>query len=320
MGSSEKFCLRWNSYESNISSSFRELREDSEFFDVTLCCDNGIDIVQAHKVILAACSPFFRKILSHQRSQQNPLLYLKGICLEDLKPALEFMYHGEINLAQDSLNNFLSVAEELAIKGLSADIKPMSPNATPKTHMTAKRKNSLPQNLTTQIAKRPKTSQVLTPLENKENIMTDFTSGTRTFKHPERKSNLRTQKFTQIEDVERIIGKKSKSSHALGQDENFEEISQISKVENTIIKAEQIAKDTIQDHTADRTMERSDWALDQTDFDNKNYNNGISNTVGYHGEFEDFEDENEFEDSLGFVEGPEHTLDQIKTKGTNSWI
>ena len=56
MGSSEDFCLRWNSFESNISGSFQELREDSEFFDVTFCCDNGIDIVQAHKVILAACS------------------------------------------------------------------------------------------------------------------------------------------------------------------------------------------------------------------------------------------------------------------------
>ena len=300
MGSSEKFCLRWNSYESNISSSFQELREDSEFFDVTLCCDNGIDIVQAHKVILAACSPFFRKILSHQKNQQNPLLYLKGICLEDLKVALEFMYRGEVNLAQDSLNNFLAVAEELAIKGLSVDTKPMSPNATSKTLMTAKRKNSVQQTPSSkpQIAKRQRRSQVLTPVENKENIM-------------DRKSKP-TQHFTQIEEVKRGIAKKFKSSQDLGQVENFEEISQISKVKNTIIKAEPIAKDTIKDH-ADGTMETS--IDDQLDFDNKNYNNGISNTVGYNGEFEDFEDENEFEDSLGFVEDPEDTTDQIETKG-----
>ena len=296
MGSSEEFCFRWNSYESNISSSFRELREDSEFFDVTLCCDNGIDIVQAHKVILAACSPFFRDILSHQKSQQNPLLYLKGICLKDLQAVLEFMYHGEVNLAQDSLNNFLEVAEELAIKGLSADTKPMSPKATPKTLMSSKRKNSVQQTPSSkpQIAKRQRRSQVLTPVENKENIM-------------DRKSKP-TQHFTQIEEVKRGIAKKFKSSQDLGQVENFEEISQISKVKNTIIKAEPTAKDTIKDH-ADKTMETS--IDDQLDFDNKNYNN----TVGYHGEFEDFEDENEFEDSLGFVEDPEDTTDQIETKG-----
>ena len=78
MGASENFYLRWKDFQSNITSSFRELREDSEFFDVTLCCNNGTDIIQAHKVVLAACSPFFRKILNHQKNQQNPLLYLKG--------------------------------------------------------------------------------------------------------------------------------------------------------------------------------------------------------------------------------------------------
>ena len=33
---SEKFCLRWNDFESNISGAFRELRDDKDFFDVTL--------------------------------------------------------------------------------------------------------------------------------------------------------------------------------------------------------------------------------------------------------------------------------------------
>ena len=58
MGSNEKFCLRWNDFESNISVAFRELRDEKDFFDVTLACDDSQ--VQAHKVILSACSPFFR--------------------------------------------------------------------------------------------------------------------------------------------------------------------------------------------------------------------------------------------------------------------
>jgi hypothetical protein len=57
--SSEKFCLRWNDFESNISGAFRELREEKDFFDVTLACDDE-DHVDAHRVILSACSPFFR--------------------------------------------------------------------------------------------------------------------------------------------------------------------------------------------------------------------------------------------------------------------
>jgi len=144
MGSSDNFCLRWNDFESNISTSFRELRDDSEFFDVTLCCDNGTDLVQAHKVILAACSPLFRKILAHQKNQQNPLLYLKGIRLKELQAVLNFMYHGEVNVAQDSLNNFLAVAEELAVKGLTTDSQGSSNAPEARKKAVAKRK-SLPQ-------------------------------------------------------------------------------------------------------------------------------------------------------------------------------
>eukprot|EP00092_Neocalanus_flemingeri_P015925 GFUD01017242.1.p1 GENE.GFUD01017242.1~~GFUD01017242.1.p1 ORF type:complete len:340 (-),score=89.84 GFUD01017242.1:39-1058(-) len=113
---SEKFCLRWNDFESNISSAFRELREDKDFFDVTLACDD--EQIQAHKVILSACSQFFRNIL-RRNPHQHPLLYLKGVKFTDLQSVLNFMYHGEVNVAQEELNSFLSVAEDLKVKGLT---------------------------------------------------------------------------------------------------------------------------------------------------------------------------------------------------------
>jgi len=112
----EKFCLRWNDFASNIGVAFRELREDQEFFDVTLACDE--DQIQAHKVILSACSPFFRRILQ-RNPHPHPVLYLKGVKLGNLKSILNFMYHGEVNLAQEDLTLFLEVAEELKVKGLT---------------------------------------------------------------------------------------------------------------------------------------------------------------------------------------------------------
>jgi len=116
MASGEKFCLRWNDFESNISTAFREIRDEKDLFDCTLSC--GPKQLQAHKLILSACSPFFREIFK-QNPHQHPLLYLKGIGFEDLKSCLNFMYHGEVNVAQDDLNTFLVVAEELKIKGLT---------------------------------------------------------------------------------------------------------------------------------------------------------------------------------------------------------
>jgi len=113
---SEKFCLRWNDFESNISIAFRELRDDKDFFDVTLACDD--EQLQAHKVILSACSPFFRNVL-RRNPHQHPLLYLKGVKYSDLQSVLNFMYHGEVNVAQEELNSFLAVAEDLRVKGLT---------------------------------------------------------------------------------------------------------------------------------------------------------------------------------------------------------
>ena len=55
----EKFCLRWNDFEKNIISSFKDIKDDEDFLDVTIACDGNQ--IKAHKVILSACSPFFRK-------------------------------------------------------------------------------------------------------------------------------------------------------------------------------------------------------------------------------------------------------------------
>ena len=116
MEGSEKFCLKWNDFETNISTAFREIRDDKDLLDCTLSC--GPQQLQAHKLILSACSPFFRTVFK-QNPHTHPLLYLKGISFTDLQAVITFMYHGEVNVAQEDLNNFLQVAEELKVKGLT---------------------------------------------------------------------------------------------------------------------------------------------------------------------------------------------------------
>jgi len=120
MATNEKYCLRWNDFETNISTAFRELREEKDFFDVTLACDDKQ--VQAHKVILSACSPFFRSVL-RRNPHQHPLLYLRGVKYNELVNVLNFMYQGEVNIAQEELTEFLSVADDLRVKGLAQGSK-----------------------------------------------------------------------------------------------------------------------------------------------------------------------------------------------------
>ena len=120
MGSTEKFCLRWNDFETNISSAFHDLKEEKDFSDVTLVCAD--QQVEAHRVILAACSPFFKKVL-RKVQHSHPLIYMRGVKFSDLEAVLSFVYHGEVNVAEADVNNFLAVAEELEVKGLTCGKK-----------------------------------------------------------------------------------------------------------------------------------------------------------------------------------------------------
>ena len=113
---SEKLCLQWNDFKDNLESSFRSLREDSDFVDVTLACDDGQQ-VEAHKVILAASSPIFENLLKRKK-HVNPMIYMRGVKIEDLSAILDFLYYGEANVFQDNLDSFLALAEELQLKGL----------------------------------------------------------------------------------------------------------------------------------------------------------------------------------------------------------
>ena len=113
---SEKLCLQWNDFQDNIKSAFGNLRDDNDFADVTLACEDGQQ-VEAHKVILAASSPFFQNLLGRNK-HSHPLIYMRGVKSDDLLAIVDFLYRGEANVYQESLDSFLAIAEELQLKGL----------------------------------------------------------------------------------------------------------------------------------------------------------------------------------------------------------
>jgi len=117
MGASDKFNLSWNSFQENIGNSLRDLRNESDFFDVTIASDDNQQI-EAHKLILSASSSFFKTVLKNNQ-HQHPLIYLKGINMTNIKAMIDFMYHGQVEVGQEGLNDFLAAAEELKVKGLT---------------------------------------------------------------------------------------------------------------------------------------------------------------------------------------------------------
>ena len=106
---SEKLCLQWNDFKENVNSAFGKLRDDKEFTDVTLVCEDGQQM-EAHKVILVSSSPFFEKILQKSK-YPHPLIYLRGFQSKDFASILDFLYFGHIY--QENLDSFLAIAEEI---------------------------------------------------------------------------------------------------------------------------------------------------------------------------------------------------------------
>ena len=114
---SEKLRLQRVDFKDNVDTLFRRLRDKCDFADVTLACEDGQQ-VEAHKVILASCSPFFMELL-RKNKHPHPIIYMRGVQFEDLVNIVEFLYLGEANIYQENLEVFLSLAEELQLKGLT---------------------------------------------------------------------------------------------------------------------------------------------------------------------------------------------------------
>ena len=116
MVSSGKFSLKWSDFQQKVSQSFKNLRNESGLYDVTLVSDDHQPI-SAHKVILSSCSDFFKKIFQHN-THSHPMIYLDNLKVEDLNLMLDYIYHGEVQIYQDHLDKFLDLATKYKLEGL----------------------------------------------------------------------------------------------------------------------------------------------------------------------------------------------------------
>ncbi|XP_032783369.2 protein tramtrack, alpha isoform isoform X1 [Daphnia magna] len=112
----EEFCLRWNNHHHVLVSVLDKLLEKESMCDVTLAADH--QFVRVHRLVLCACSNYFEEMLSKQADKQA-FIFLKDVSFSDLRALVDYMYKGEVNVAQEQLASFLQTAEALDIKGLA---------------------------------------------------------------------------------------------------------------------------------------------------------------------------------------------------------
>lgn len=123
----EQINLHWQKF----SGSFKRLRSEEAFSDITLACvsqsHNGdeVALMKAHKVVLAASSPVLRRLMLNMAPNQHSILYLNNVDAEHVKSVLDYVYSGEVNVSKDSLDAFLGLARDLGVEGLVAQQRPL---------------------------------------------------------------------------------------------------------------------------------------------------------------------------------------------------
>lgn len=114
--------LRRVNHSDEIISGFGRLLKSEAMTDVTLSCEQGLNI-RAHRVILSTFSPYFKAIFESQpfvdAPWHYPVVVMKDFAYHDLKAIVEFIYKGEVSVPRDKLAAVLQAARALEVSGLS---------------------------------------------------------------------------------------------------------------------------------------------------------------------------------------------------------
>lgn len=164
-GPQQQFCVRWNSYQSNLQNAFPKLLTSEHFVDVTLACES--EMIKCHKVVLSACSTYFEKLLV-QNPCQHPIIFMKDMRFLEMQALVDFMYKGEVNVTQDELPSLLRSAEALQIRGLCGSDQLLSQHYL--GALQNAKQNAVNETKTTVEQKPPSPKQ-----ERKPSIETEFT-------------------------------------------------------------------------------------------------------------------------------------------------
>ena len=201
---SEKLCLQWNDFQENVKVSFRNLRDDKYFTDVTLACEDGKE-VEAHKVILASSSPFFQNLLE-RNNHPHPLVYMRGLKSDDLLVIVDFLYRGETNVFQENLDSFLAIAEELQLKGLTGKMDEKVDNTIG---------DEKPEILTSKAISKPAPRKSYRTFDNKQSSSVQIHHGTET-NQMVALSNHFSGNLDELEERVRSMMEKSSNDYAPG--------------------------------------------------------------------------------------------------------
>ena len=116
MPSANQGFIKWQDFNATVTRTFREIKEDGDFCDVTIVCEDDQQM-EAHRIILAAASSVFKSMFK-QTWHPHPVVFLRGMKGKYLTSMMSYIYEGEVTICQGDLEMFLSLAQDFKLKGL----------------------------------------------------------------------------------------------------------------------------------------------------------------------------------------------------------
>ncbi|XP_052748464.1 protein tramtrack, beta isoform isoform X18 [Galleria mellonella] len=178
MASDEQFSLCWNNFHANMSAGFHGLLSRGDLVDVTLAAEGRL--LQAHKLVLSVCSPYFQEMFK-MNPTQHPIVFLKDVSHSALRDLLQFMYQGEVNVKQEELASFISTAEQLQVKGLTGNQNeesstPSKPKPTSRPGPRSSQQRQSVMKLETDLDSKPSSTPVAIKRPNRPSIASNNSS------------------------------------------------------------------------------------------------------------------------------------------------
>ncbi|KAL4707183.1 hypothetical protein ACJJTC_009947, partial [Scirpophaga incertulas] len=179
MASDEQFSLCWNNFHANMSAGFHGLLSRGDLVDVTLAAEGRL--LQAHKLVLSVCSPYFQEMFKIN-FYFLVSVFLKDVSHSALRDLLQFMYQGEVNVKQEELASFISTAEQLQVKGLTGNQNeesstPSKPKPTSRPGpRSSQQRQSVMTKLETDLDSKPSSTPVAIKRPNRPSIASNNSS------------------------------------------------------------------------------------------------------------------------------------------------
>merc|ERR1711983_451814 len=110
-----------------MRKSLHQMMMSESVTDVTLVSSDQL-YFKAHKVVIGAGSSIFNDLVN-KTHVDNTFIFMRGVTGNDLKSILSFVYLGEVSIDHERMDDFLEIARDLGIKGLSASARESETNA-----------------------------------------------------------------------------------------------------------------------------------------------------------------------------------------------